>query len=71
MEKGHVYNISLMQFSTDISRITHSKSYMLSLTESIWKFRNDELWDTHYHALLKLITDIHVYVIVLNLHSTG
>ena len=32
---------------------------------------NYELWDTRYHVLLKLITDIHVYVIVLNLNSTG
>ena len=58
-----------MQFFTGISRITHSKSHMPSLTESIWKFRNDELWDTHYHALLKLITDI--YDTVRNLYSTG
>ena len=44
---GHVHNIPTMQFSTGISRNTQSKTYMLSLTECVWDFRNDALWDTH------------------------
>ena len=27
------------------------KSCMLSLTECVWEFQNDALWDTHYHAM--------------------
>ena len=42
---GHVNNIPTMHFFTGISRNTQSKSYMLSLTECVWKFRNNELWD--------------------------
>ena len=30
-----------------ISRNTQSKSYMLSLTECVWDFQNNALWDTH------------------------
>ena len=37
---GHVNNISAMQFFTGISRNTWSESYMLSLTECVWEFRN-------------------------------
>ena len=44
---GHVNNISTMQFFTGISRNTQSKSYMLSLSECVWGFENDALWDTH------------------------
>ena len=40
-----------MQYFTGISIITHSISYMLSLTERVWEFRNDALWDTPQHAL--------------------
>ena len=52
---GHVCYIPTMQFFTGISRNTQSKSYtntMLSLTECVWNFKNDALWDTHQHALL-------------------
>ena len=48
---GHVNNIPTMQFFTGISRIPQSKSYMLSLTESVWDFQYNALWDTHAHAL--------------------
>ena len=41
-----------MQIITGTSRRTRSKSYMLSLTEYVWKFRNNALWDTGQHALL-------------------
>ena len=44
---GHVNNIPTMQFFTRISSNTMSKSYMLSLTESVWDFQNNGLWDTH------------------------
>ena len=33
-----------------ISKNTQSKSYTLSLTECVWEFRNNALWDTHQHA---------------------
>ena len=48
------YQHSTMQLVTGISRNTQSKSYtcMLSLTECVWKFQNDALWDTNLHALL-------------------
>ena len=41
-----------MQFFIGISRNTQSKYYELSLTECLWEFRNDALWDTHLHVLL-------------------
>ena len=44
---GHSNNIPTMQFFTGISRNTQSKSYMLSLTECDWEFRDNALWDTH------------------------
>ena len=44
---GHVNNIPTMHFFTGISRNTQSKSYMLSLTECVWDFQNNALWDTH------------------------
>lgn len=47
---GHVNNVPTMQFFTGISRNTQSKPYMLSMTEWVWEFRNDALWDTHYVA---------------------
>ena len=44
----HVDNIPTMQFFTGISRNILSKSYkMLSLTECVWDFLNNALWDTH------------------------
>ena len=50
---GHVNNIPTMQFFTEISRNTQSKSYnMLSFTECVWDFQNNALWDTKKHALL-------------------
>ena len=36
---GHVKNIPTMQFFIGISRITQSKSYMLSLTVCVWNFK--------------------------------
>ena len=48
---GHVNNIPTMQNFTGISRNTRSKSYVLSLTECVWEFQNNALWDTHEHAL--------------------
>ena len=44
---GHVNNIPTMQFLSGISRNTQSKSYMLSLTECVWNFQNNALWETH------------------------
>ena len=44
---GHVNNISTVQFFTGISRNTQSKSYMISLSECVWEFQNNALWDTH------------------------
>ena len=41
----HVNDIPTMQFFTGISRINHSKSYMLSLTECVWDFQNNAFWD--------------------------
>ena len=35
---GHVNRIPAMQFFTEISRNSQSKSYMLSLTECVWDF---------------------------------
>ena len=35
------------KFFPGISRNTQSKSYIISLTECVWKFLNCELWDTH------------------------
>ena len=42
-----VNNIPTMPFLTGISRNTQSKSYTLSLTEYVWEFRDNALWDTH------------------------
>ena len=45
---GHVNNIPTTQFFTGISRNTQSNSYMLSLTECVWKLQwKIALWDTH------------------------
>ena len=43
---GHVNNNPTMQLITGITRNTQSKSYTLSLTECVWEFRNNALWDT-------------------------
>ena len=47
LQIGQVNNIPAMQFLSRISRNTQSKSYMLSLTECVWDFQNNALWDTH------------------------
>ena len=47
-----------MQFFTGISRNIWSKSYMPSLTEGVWDFQNNALWDTHEHALLVQPTEV-------------
>ena len=46
---GHVNKIPTMRwnFFSGISRNTQAKSYMLSLTECVWDFQNNALWDTH------------------------
>mgnify|MGYP001795320705 CR=1 FL=1 len=44
---GHVNNIPTMHFFRGISRNTQSKLYMLSLTECVWDFQHNALWDTH------------------------
>ena len=49
---GHVNNISTN------SRNTQSKSCTLSLTECVWEFRNNALWNTHKHALLDWVYDL-------------
>ena len=54
-QKGDFNNIPTMQFFTGISRITQSKSFMLSLTECVWDFQNDVLWDSHEHALFMFV----------------
>ena len=38
--------------SLKFSRNTQSKSYKLPLTECVWEFQNNALWDTLQHALL-------------------
>ena len=48
---GHVNSIPTMQLFTGISLNTQSKSYMISLTQCVWEFQNNALWDTHWHAL--------------------
>ena len=42
---GHVNNIPRMQFFIGISRNTQNQ--MLSLTDCVWNFQNNALWDTH------------------------
>ena len=44
---GHFDNIPTTQFFTGISRNTPSKSYMLSLTECVWDFKNNARCGTH------------------------
>ena len=43
---GHVNIIPTMQFFAGIFRNTRSKLYMLSLTECVWDFQNNALWET-------------------------
>ena len=43
----HVHNIPTMHLFSGIFRNTKSKSFMLWLTECVWKFHNNVLWDTH------------------------
>ena len=50
----HVNEIPTMQLFSGIFRNTRSKSYVLSLTERVWDFQNNALWDTYYHALLNI-----------------
>ena len=33
---------------------------MLSLTEFVWEFQNNALWDTHQNALLKAMMPVFV-----------
>ena len=40
-------NIPTMQIFTGISGNPQSKSDTLQLTECVWEFQNDALWDTH------------------------
>ena len=47
VQKEYVNNIPTMQFFIGIARIIQSKYYQLSLTECLWEFRNDALWDPH------------------------
>ena len=60
---GHVINIPSMQLLTGISRNTQSNSYMLSLTECVWEFRNNALWDT-------LLNNVSFMCIRLNIPPT-
>ena len=41
-----------MQSFTGISWNLQSKSYTLSLTECIWEFQNNALWNTHWYTQL-------------------
>ena len=43
--KGHDTDIPTVQLFTGTSRYTQSKSYMLSLIECVWEFRNNALWE--------------------------
>ena len=43
-------------FSLELSETFSQNSYMLSLTECVWEFRNNALWDTHHHAVIKMQT---------------
>ena len=65
----HVNNIPTTQFFTRISRNNQSKSYMLSLTECVWEFGNNALWDTHEHALLFDSPKSQIYNNICSLHS--
>ena len=64
--------IFTMKFFTGIFRNALSKPHMLSLTECVWEFQNNALWDTHQHDLLHplnwMITP-HIHVIPV-LHFT-
>ena len=42
---GHVNDIPTTKLFTGIPRKTQSKYYMLSLTEYVWEFQNNALWD--------------------------
>ena len=44
---GHDNNIPTMQFFAGFSKNTQPQSYILSLTECVWVFRNNALWDAH------------------------
>ena len=48
-----------------ISRNTQSKSYMLSLTECVWEFQNNALWDTHKYAPHNMETAMNTLVLPL------
>ena len=45
----HVNSIPTRQIFTGISSNTQSKLCVVSMTERVWDFRNNALWDTHYH----------------------
>ena len=51
---GHVNNDSHTVNVNWNSEEYSVKSYGLSLTEYVWEFHNNALWDTHEHALLEL-----------------
>ena len=54
---GHVNNIPTMQFRSVIPSNAHSKwCNMTSLTESVWEFRNEALWDTVLHTLFTCLS---------------
>ena len=55
----HVNNIPTMQYFTGISRNTQSKSYMLSLSECVWDFHNNALWDTLFDSNLMKKMELH------------
>ena len=55
VQKGYDNNIPTMQFFIGISRNIQSKYYQLSLTDCLWEFRNDALWDTPLHVLHALL----------------
>ena len=43
--KGHANKIPTMQFSLEYPEILR-QNHMLSLTECVWEFQNNALWDT-------------------------
>ena len=49
---GHVKNIPTMQFFTRILQNTQSKSFLLSLTECVWEFQNNALWDNMPYSIV-------------------
>ena len=58
IQMGHVNNIPTLQSLLDFPEIL-SQNHILSVTECVWDFQTNALWDTRYHALLLCNVCIH------------